>query len=719
MIKDTFKFNNETDYKQHFNPKDDYIKQATTFIAAMCNISKEDALTFVNTEVRNDASLVNPVVQFRNRDLKGNISKQSISLLKYLDYIKTTNNISAPSLTLYFNPKDKESLHSKFITGNVKERNDHKVLASKYKIEKDTNKQTYHTVLQKVLKIFNNSLSGAYASRGTILYVPSAHYSLTSITRGVASIGNAISESMIAGNRHYRDPDVTLNHLVATVEGVDSRQVDLMIKKYNLTIPSDEDIMETVIVKNIKRYWRDSVKELVIYKYIKSLNYIDKAKIIYVNSLYHLRYYNESLVRGLISNIVDRDIGMVADPKKVINEAPDWLLNLVAHVEITSLKGKKLDPDTLDIDTLNKVAIAVYKCSLMFKGAEDLFKTFFVTEVFPVSIAYIKDMIRDAIVLSDTDSTCATYQDWVEWYRGSMIVDPISIGVTAIIMTVTTQVIDHYIKKFGVNMGVSPDKASILKMKNEFFWDVFVNTDSNKHYYSQVLVQEGDVFEKPELEIKGVHLIAPTVFDIARDKSKELMMDIMTKVAANKKLSLNYYINEVLKIERTIYNKIIEGSTEVFKMSRIKDKDTYKLGPDKSPYANHILWNNVFAKKYNKAPEPSYMAISIPVTTVNKTLMAEFLDSIKDTHIRTSLIKFMKDYNKQVILTYRLPVLNTSSKGIPKELLPIVNADKIIRDNCSVLYIVLGTLGYYLKPDEKLIDIYGVTDETNNKGEDK
>jgi len=285
-----------------------------------------------------------------------------------------------------------------------------------------------------------------------------------------------------------------------------------------------------------------------------------------------------------------------------------------------------------------------------------------------------------------------------------MIFDPISVAVSAIVMTMVTEGIDHYVKMFGTNMNIGLEGAKYLTLKNEFHWDVFVNTDVSKHYFANVRIQEGNVYDTPDLEKKGVHLIASNAYEKVRKLSDEMMKSIMSEIGNNKEINLRKYLDMVANAEREIISKVLSGSPDVLKLEKIKEANAYKHGPEKSPYLQYLLWQDVFSKKYGNAPEPTYMAIKIPTIINSKSDMKEYLDSLEDEEFKSDLIEFMKKWNKTEIKTFKLPLINVFSKGLPKELLPIIDIDRVVKDNCNVLYMVLASLGFYLKPGMKVID---------------
>ena len=708
-VEEIFKKPNH-EYKTHMDPINDYIKQTSHMVSKYKNIPVEKAEELVKSklsELKKEGMIRNPRVKFRERDMDGNVNINVTSLIGYINYVKQSKDIIAPSFTVYYNPKKKKSLHSEFISTNVKSRNEHKKLMFKYKMEGDIEKSNYHKVIQSTKKIFNNSLSGAYASPGTVLYNPSAHYTLTSITRCVSGIGNAISEYMILDNRHYRDPDITLAHLNTLVSESDLDLISKIVDKYNLYIPTTDEIMNDIIIPNIKPYWRSPKYEQMIYKYISTLDYRSKAAIVYINSFYNLRRYNTTYVKNMFDKILKYDVTIDTDKREYASSLPSWVFNLAMHVLIDEARGIKPVIDEMPVDLVDKLA-KVGKVFLdTVTDMKDLIQAFYVTRIFPPSIAYIKDSTRKVIVLSDTDSTCATYQDWAYWYQGNYNINPTSIGVTAVVMTFTTQAIDHYIKTLGVNMNIDPDTASVLKMKNEFFWDVFVNTDASKHYYAQVRIQEGNVFKEPDLEKKGVNLIASQIHPHVRGEAESMMKDILSTVSNNEKIRLDKYVSWTRELEKFIIDKVNKSETDIFKLMKIKELTAYKNSddPGKTPYFNHLVWEEVFAERYGRAPEPTYLAVKVP-TIINSKKDFEAWLSTQDEEFHTKLSNLVKKYGKTEIKTFTLPLVNIKTKGIPEELKNIIDVDRLVKDNCNVLYLTMTGLSIYNTPDMKLVDKY-------------
>ena len=698
-----FKRESET-YKNDMNPLKHYGQLTSSYVSTMLNIDQNEAKDLVKNYIKTNKRFYNPKVYYYERDLNGNVTKQISTLKDYIYYPKESGNIIVPSFTVYFHPSKLKSLHAEFIDFNIKRRKKHKKLAFKYKMEGDFEKASYHDTIQKSMKIFNNSLSGAYASAGTVLNNPSAHYTLTSMTRCISGIGNSLSESIIRGNRHYRNPDVMFNHILAIVNGLNKEKAKEVIYKYNLHIPTAEEVMKA-LEKSFRKYWRDIRKEQIVYEYLNKISGIERAMVVYHIDLYHLKEFNPVFVKNMLTDFITYESLNLAeqDVNTIYNNAPDWVMNLAKHIFFEQVKGYK--EDEIPVDVKREIASYLIHITDTLIKYKDLIQTFFITDIFPVSIAYLKDMVREAIVLSDTDSTCASYGHWVEWYIGEHRFGPTAMKIAASVMTIVTQCIDHYIKNFATNLNISYENAQVLEMKNEFTWDVFVNTNVSKHYFANVRVQEGNVYKfedlSKHLEKKGVHLIASQAYAPIREIAEKMMLDIMWSVNNNKKLELKKYINQTLEAERMILDKILSGSPDVLKLEKIKEAKAYKASEHDSPYLHYLLWQDIFAEDYGDAPEPTYMAIKVPTTIETKNDMKNFLNTL-DERYREKYEEALRKYNKDTIKTYKLPLIITYNKGIPKELHNIINTKRVIQDNCKVLYIILETIGFYVKEDETL-----------------
>lgn len=678
-------------------PVNEYINQASFFIHKQLDIPLEESKEYVKKTLK-EFKIKNPTTKYYYKQDNGDKIIREDKLTDYIKESLNSGDIIVPSFTTYYSPNKQKSIHSDFMDYNTKRRAIHKKAAFKAKQDGDMDKFLYNDVMQKTMKIFNNSLSGAYASKSTVLRNPSAHYTLTSMTRCVSSIGNALTESIVYGNKHFKDYDTVINYITTIITNMKRNDVEYCIHKYKLYIPTPQNIMDSILYST-KWYWDDKELEGKILEYLNKLDDIERVAVLYTNDLWHLKMYNEDLLRNFITRCVNtqpepnNDISIM----KNITETMEILVKFICHQD---LKGKNVNYDELkDTELGNKISSVAHNVIKLFTVYSKLFKTFLFTNTLPPTIAYIKDMFRQCIVLSDTDSTCGSYDKWVEWYLGRLSFSEEAIPITGVIMSINSMVVEHGLRILSKNMNLPKERMEILKMKNEFYWPVFISTNKNKHYFANVLVQEGNVFKEPDLEIKGVHLIASAVDQTISKSIHAMIKEINTKLSNNEKISIKHYVDYIVSLEEQLLKRIDEGDVTIYKKDSIKEAKAYKLGAELSPYINHLLWKEVFEEKYGSPGDPPYMTIKIPTTLDSKRKMTDWLATVQDEDIRNKLIAFLNKYNKPYFGTFRPPLAIVKSKGLPEEFLNCINKERIVLDNLNSAYLVLEALGYYKKND--------------------
>lgn len=681
-------------------PVTEYIKQASCFISKSNGISLQEANKFVMEQIKKNIKI--PIVQYYCKEENGDVIKKEDSLI---DYIKDTikeGDIIVPSFTSYYHPSKQKSVHAEFMLHNTKERSKYKKEAFKNKQDGDMESFNYNNNMQKAKKILNNSLSGAYASKSTILRNPSAHYTLTSITRCVSSIGNAISESLICGNKHFKNSDIVFNYITAIVTNLNRKNIELCMDKYKLHIPTVEELLQ-MIKYSSQWYWEDENILNRIKEYLDKLDNVERVAIMYTNDLWNLRTYNEELIRNIINKFINKR-NDITDDGNVLKDIPEHfeiLGKIICNEEVKGLNINYKEFKGKDIGfLLVSTIVNVYN---VYKEHELLFNTFLLTNILPPSISYIKEMFRECIVLSDTDSTCGSYEKWTNWYD----FPDKSIAVAAVIVTLLSISVDNGLSLLSTNMNIPNDRLDVLKMKNEFFWPIFISGNTNKHYFSNITIQEGNVFKEPDLEIKGVHFIASSVNQDITKQIHQMMLDINTKLSQGEKISLIEYINKIRDLEIMIVDKVHQGDTSFFKLNNIKESKAYQNSVEQSPYFHYLLWREVFEDRYGEIGEPPYMSMKIPTTLDNKKKLDAYLLTIQDEVLRSKLTNFLSKYNKTSLATVMLPSTIVNSNGVPYELRSIINTHRIILDNLKSAYLMLESLGFYLKNDQTIIGIYG------------
>jgi len=698
------------DYKLDVNPILNQFKLMKGFMQRIYKLTDDEAKTITLNILKEHST--DPMISVYIRDEKtGDKFKKAIKLSDYIKDALRVGNTIAPSLTIYKRSGEDGGEHSlikEFTDEGLARRSVAKRAAADAFEAKDFWKASELTDLQKVLKLMNNALSGAFASPGTPHYNPSAHYALTSTTRTVSSIGNVKTESIVTGNRIYLTIDFVLEHILSIVEFGQKEKWAKVLKDYNIYIPNTIDLLN-MIKKSTSKYWDSEEHFKILFNYIETLDGVEKAMILYTDDLYHFNLHNREFTHLMITRMGEKHSNGVLKEEQAnyIKLQEDWKINLASHICLDELRGMKINVEKMkNSGILKLIAGTLLNINDVFDYYGPLLNAMLGSEILPVGIAHAKEMVREAIVLSDTDSTCGSYENWVTDILGREDYSYIGVGISASVMTLVSLSTENAINIFTTNMNVGSNSKGKLKMKNEFYWKTFAVGSSTKHYYAMVYIKEGFVFEEPELELKGSSFInskSPLKF---RNKRDEIIRYINECKVNNKKIDTLYIIQEVRRMEDGIVESVLAGDLDILESGVVKGKNAYNQAKlASSPYQHNILWNRIFAKKYGaiEAGEFPYLKYSVNITS--KKLLLEFLNSIEDLEIRENFEQYIKEFKKEKFTTFLLPKERLETTGVPIELRPYVNVNKIIISSCKPLYLILETLNVIVPQDKILKDL--------------
>lgn len=704
-------------YNNNVNPIEDYISQASLFLSKKKNIDLTEARQLVIKALKK-SNIKDPLVTYNCRNENGDVTVEKIPLTHYIKSAIDNNHIIVPSFTCYFHPSKKLSYISKFLERNVDDRAKYKHLAFKYSMMKSDNpiEQEKYELLaninntkQVAKKTNNNGASGAFASMSTHLYNKSGHSSLTSITRNVASTGNAISESFIAGNKLFIDYNSIIGYFMAIVDGLDKNLIKEAIKEFNLVIPTVDDVMKNVTYCS-DRYFHNPRQINYIRKLVETFDYYERAAVLYTNDFRSISELNTEFIKNYILNIStirydDPELKTKEDMLNAIDDCQEGIMILVHHICMDYIKGMLVNYKELEEDKLRILASTGKYIAEYLTKNKKLMDAFFTTRVPPCNVAKIRNMLRECIVLSDTDSTCGSYEWYVNLIRGYNDTSAVGVGIAASVMTINTQIMDHNIRILTGNMNIDKARVNRLKMKNEFFWYLFATMNQSKHYFADTAIKEGMVFEKTKPELKGVNMIAGNICPRYREMSREMMEEIKVAIKENKKIDIFSYVKRVADIEREIIEKIKKADIDILKLDKIKDLKAYKGdSPSKTPYFHHLLWKELFADQYGDPGEPTYFIVKVPLILDSEKKVDEYLENLALTNpnLASRFKAFLKKHNKDQLGTFRPPLSIIKSSGLPKEIMDIIDYKTIVKDNCLVFYMILESLRFY-KKDEPLI----------------
>jgi hypothetical protein len=683
-------------YKRDINVLQQGTEDYALYLHQMTKKPMEQCRTYVKAQLRPGGKFEfkDPEVTYLERGENGDREEKVSTLSKYLFEAMRDEDIIAPTLTTYLNPKVKKSLLVDYIDGNVKMRSVAKKEEAQAKVDGNTLVAIIKGIEQKNRKLSNNAISGAHVSESTILYNRTAHNTLTSTCRSTSGYGNANNEKILTGNRHYWSPEVTRNNIVSIIGHTDYDEMNAVMAKYQLKYPSAEETMECIMYST-SLYWNTRSQLERTFRLILTLTPEQRAAVVYTGDMYHLMKFNQEVVREFIGALSTR-IGVVhPNPEPLVKGVSDDNYSLAVQLCPNEMKGKNAKK-VFGTDAYGILASTIENIDNVLAKYSDLIHAFWVTVNVPASVAHFPTSIRRSALTSDTDSTIFTVQDWVIWYHGKLRFENGGNEIAATMIFLASQTITHVLARMSANLGIEQKRLKQIAMKNEFKFDVFTPTQVAKHYFALIGCREGNLYEEYEEEIKGVHLKASNASKEVMMKAQEMMTSIMNTVVAGDEIDLMAILKEIGDLERGVIASIKASSYEYFKRASIKPPETYTKGGEESPYQHYTIWEEIFSPKYGSTQPPTYTAVKVSVDLAKPGLIKPWLAKMKDRDMADRIATFMARTGKKGFTTMMLPEAVISGTGLPEEVMDAVNIRKIVFDTSKVFYIILETLGVYL-----------------------
>lgn len=653
----------------------------------------EKAIEFCKKLIAKDGKfpIQNPTVTIIDKDKNGDRQVRKTKYLAYLANIAKNNLICSPSMTTYVQPSVRQSMLGLYINQNLglrtkaKEEQIQAELSGNEDLAKiKFNEQTSH-------KIFNNGISGAQSIGSTPLVLVSAHSTLTSGCAAATSIANASIEKFIAGSRHYFNAEAVRTNILSIITNFDRDHTRRVVEKYNLKIPTLQDL-HNVVARSTVNYWHDDAEMEDIVELLSTLDDMERVAFAYIGDFYHVRELNPKFVKSMLDEIGETQDKCEGDPITTIKEmdGDHQVLAFMLCAEVTAGKSKKdvikeNDPTTTTmlagtyrhmIDTLDKY--------------DDFIKAFWVTRNLPANISRGRDIVRRAVVGSDTDSCLFTCSDWVKWRHGRIKFDWKTQAIWHTMVFIMCQIISHNLALLAGGQGVTREYQPRLAMKNEFAFSVFGLTNIAKHYYAHQLAKEGGVFKKPKLEIKGVQFKDSNSPPALIQMNENLIVEVMDQIYRDGQFDLKPILTKMADEERSVQKSIENAEPRFLKALNIKNKKEYKK-PESSPYKYHEIWEEAFAK-YGVPTIFPYRAARISMELDNKTQIKEWVESIEDPVCRNALKKRFVDAGVNAVSSIVMPLESIRQHGIPKEILQGVSMRTQIYRACRPFYLTLDSM---------------------------
>lgn len=682
-------FKPKTEYSNQLNPTKGYLEQLTQHLSVRKGIPLNEARTVAIEFMKKNFK--DRHVRYFERNEVGDREVKDGSVMQYIKQNVTDRNVLAPTFTSYCHADHKKSIISEFISLNVETRSKAKKEGQRAKAEGNTELAEAKNNEQNVRKTYNNSVSGLFGQSACILYNPTAHSTLTSITRTMTSLSNACNERLIGGNRYLPRPKDVYHQIVYESTYADEAKIKACVEKFNIYLPTVEETVACLKYSSDLYFQDENYYKKYIISYLEKLSPYQRAAICYNGDLYHQRKFNEKFIRELVTKLITPVIvDTPLEDLSVIGDTHEPIRVLAHSILVDKVKGFGLDYKKMnDEGGLAASVIATHNNTVkVLQEYKEFFNTFYMTEIVPINSHRLREMRRRVVILSDTDSSCFTLDEWVDWYADGYKVTPTTIALASAITYIASEAIVNQLAILSKSMNVDDAQLDVLQMKNEWLWLTISPAEVSKHYFAWAVIQEGSVLTKPELDLKGVHLKNSAVPVEITKHAKDLINEICIKLSSNEKISFRDTMKEIIGVEERIIKSINLGEVTFFKRSKIKNDTAYAQERNKSPYQRHMFWNEVFGPKYGMLQEPPYDVIKVPTIIKTKTKLKEWITDIEDLELRGRLVNWLETFNKSNLPTIYISLDQAKGSGIPSEILKVIDIKRIVFD-CTMQHRIL------------------------------
>lgn len=680
------------EYQRDLDLVKNYKASQAKYLSLKRKIPLEKAKAFVE---KLEIKPKSPVMNMLRREVRQDRQKAKGNLVDYLDWVSDKSHILAPNLISYANPSVERAVYAEFIDINLKTRKKVKKDGQIAKQRGDEEYASFCNLLQSNYKIRNNSISGATSSPHNPLYYASAHTTLTSICRTITSTANSINEKMLASNRHYFSPLVTMENLIYLVRNTGHTKIHEALNKYEIIVPEADEIMD-IVLKSTRKYWECPHEELKLREIIDSLSGIERAIVAFCGDLKALTVYNDKMMRQMYERLMGepKSIMSLDESLEFMKTADDDLLALVGMLSSKQMKGKDLwkvkdsDPELFSFQ-----ASRLKHCYSVLDDYRTFIDAFITTKNYPSHLHSLPSMLRDGVVASDTDSSIFTTQHQVQWFCNSLVNTPEMVSVAAITTYFASQNIAHNLGMLCAQIGVERDALFRCTMKNEFYFPVMVVTTRTKHYMAIIAACEGQVYEKNKTEIKGVNLKNSKLPPKIRTILEDYQLNIMDEISKGNNLTPMNINAPIAHVEHQVLNDIRAGGATYYRYEQAKTKETY-ANPASSNYEKIALWNDVFGNKYGHAEQLPVQCVKVPVTIDKKQNLIDYAATLPES-MGKAMVRHVDEWGKKGYTNLLVPIELLRDGKIPEEMRPIIDERKILRTMTDAFYITAECYGMY------------------------
>ncbi|QXN70075.1 putative DNA polymerase I [Bacillus phage vB_BspM_Internexus] len=518
------------------------------------------------------------------------------------------------------------------------------LLVSRKKVKKemfehvnDEDRTEYNNLdlMQKTFKLLANSFYGATVEKNSIFFNQNFGPSIT--YSGVIIITTAVNafENFMSNNFHFEN----LNDVLLYINNIQEQ-------KYVYTHIINRNIESGELLQYLLRKWRNrndsDIK--VLSDIIERMDQQTLNKIYYKNNLYEFLGNNE--ISNLLGKVINKEFLDPNDPPKDIKDSLEMLWTYIQEWVLYN-----------------------YLSFYRYENAEN--------------------EKRQTVLVVDTDSNFLMLDPFYKYLKENYPdnvdeTDEGKVSVVNIASYLLAKVIENVYWKMTSELNIPSEKRPIINMKNEFFYKRLMLTRNKKSYAGKLIMQEGRMFEKPKLDIKGLAIRKVSVNKNVRDYFTDMLDE---NILSSDKIDLSKVFGNFVHLQNEIANSLMNGEITYTLPSKANEIESYA-----NPYAMQsirgtIIWNELFPDN----------EIVLPTKVNLIKLTTESLNDLAGK-IPMDVYKTIKEtiYDNENLSKYGFTILclPKSIKKLPEWVTPFIDIETMVNDHIKSGMIMLESLGF-------------------------
>lgn len=621
----------------------------------------------------------------------GNTELRTVDLLEHVGGLE--DRIITPSGSVYLPPTIKKSLIAETLVDKMQERNTYKHVMLAAAERGDKVAETNANNVQSSAKVFNNAIPGAKGSAHNALYDLPNYNSVTSSARHSVMCGYGHTERFMTANLYVTCLDDVINYCVVHHRVCPPNFLEVLTQ-HNILIPDVTRVLN-YFISSLTKYTNTITLRKQLFEYLSRLPVQSLAFIYYAGSLTNLIFANQDVIGTYLDELFRIDLEP-AEESVDYNEI--WKYNKDLIAMISSVRYEFID--RLPIDKaikaghagMRKIIATARHMTKVLETWRPLWTAVFRVDADLPNVMAHPNMIRKAVLVSDTDSVIFSTQNLVEWYARGPVFDRRAYEINGFAVWLLQQTLEHVFARISRGFGMVGEHRRAIVMKNEFLYPLLLRTPIPKHYAGRIIIQEGKLLPKPKKDIKGVALRGSKLCKVTITSAEEFILWMLDTISSSHPITASEIIRKVTDFERRVHTSLMAGDKTFLAGATIKTKESYPE-PMKSNYFYHLMWENVFAERYGTFVLPN-KGQEIPVVAKGSPLYTQaWMDVLtnEDRRMADRFASFVQRYPDKRITRIIIP---PGLREIPSIFRSIIDTRKIVHANGTPFYLILRALGF-------------------------